>query len=112
MSVTADVATVAPGGAVLLTATASDPDGGELTYAWSAPSGSFDATDQATVTWTAPSGAGPVEIAVTVTDDEGQTASASVTVTVTAPPTVQVAADPTSCSVWRHGAADGDGERP
>ena len=58
VSVTADALTVAPGGAVLLTAPASDPDGGVLTYAWSAPSGTFDATDRAAASWTAPPGAG------------------------------------------------------
>ena len=46
--------TVSAGGAVELTATARDPDGGSVTYAWSSPSGSFDATVGAMVTWTAP----------------------------------------------------------
>ena len=76
VSVTADALTVAPGGAVLLTAPASDPDGGVLTYAWSAPSGTFDATDRAAASWTAPPEPAPVEIPVSVTDDESDTASA------------------------------------
>ena len=98
VTVAADPLSVRPGGTVQLTATAEDPDGGEVTYAWSAASGSFDATDQATATWTAPAAPGPEEIQVTVTDDEGETASDTVTVTVVAPaaPTVTVAANPTS----------------
>ena len=83
VSVTASAKMVSAGGAVELTATARDPDGGPVTYAWSAPSGSFDATDGAAATWTAPPEPGAVDIRVTVTDDEGDTASATVTVTVT-----------------------------
>ena len=98
VTATAEPAMVAPGGAVVLTAAGTDPDGGELTYAWSASSGSFDATDGATVTWTAPPEPGEVEIRVTATDDEGETASAAVTVTVTVAvagtPTVTATAEP------------------
>ena len=85
VSVTPSAKTVSAGGEVMLTATARDPDGGSVTYAWSSPSGSFDATDGAAATWTAPPEPGEVEIRVTVTDDEGDTASAAVTVTVLAP---------------------------
>ena len=96
VTATAEPAMVAPGGAVVLTAAGSDPDGGELTYAWISPSGSFDATDGAVVTWTAPPEPGEVEIRVTATDDEGETASATVTVTVTVAgtPTVTATAEP------------------
>ena len=94
VSVRASAKAVSPGGAVELTATASDPDGGPVTYAWSSPSGSFDARDGATATWTAPPAPGEVEIRVTVTDDEGDTASATVTVTVAGAPTVTVTAEP------------------
>ena len=77
VTVTAEPGHVVPGGVVRLTATAGDPDGGPVTYAWSAPSGTFDATDAATATWTAPSEPGVFEIRVEVTDDEGQRASAA-----------------------------------
>ncbi len=73
---------VAPGGQARLTANASDADGGPLTYAWSAPAGTFDATDAASVTWTAPSAPAIVDIVVTVTDNEGDTASATARVRV------------------------------
>ena len=74
--------TVGRGGTVSLTATARDEDGGPVTYLWEAPSGSFDATDRASVTWTAPSVAGRVRISLTVTDDEGDTTSGTVEITV------------------------------
>ena len=74
--------TVRPGGTVSLTATARDEDGGPVTYLWEAPSGSFDATDRASVTWTAPSVAGRVRISLTVTDDEGDTTIGTVDITV------------------------------
>ena len=75
---------VAPGGEVRLSATASDPDGDPLTYAWSAPQGSFDgATDAATARWTAPAQTGRVTVRVKVSDGQGGSASADVTVQVT-----------------------------
>ncbi len=77
VTVTAEPKNAAPGGVVGLTATASDPDGGPVTYAWSAPAGTFDATDAAAVSWTAPDEPALVVITVTVTDDEGDTASDS-----------------------------------
>ena len=76
VTMTAEPDLVIPGGPVRLTATAGDPDGGSVTYAWSAPSGTFDATDAATATWTAPSEEDTVDVRVEVTDDEGEKASA------------------------------------
>ena len=90
---------VGAGFEVVLSVDAHDPDGGELTYAWSASAGSFDPpeADQAVVTWTAPPAPGEVEIRVTVTDDEGETTSDALTLTVTASgaPTVTASAEPT-----------------
>jgi len=69
---------------VRLTATASDPDGDELTYAWSAPEGSFSGgTDEVTARWRAPAEAGSVMVRVRVSDGNGGSASAEVTVDVT-----------------------------
>ena len=74
---------VVPSGLLQLTATASDPDGGSVAYAWGATAGTFDATDAAAVTWTAPDEEDfGVVITVTVTDDEGDTASATARVSV------------------------------
>ena len=69
---------------VTLTASATDPDGGSIvSYGWSIVSGEgvLSATTGSSITWTAPAaGTGSTEIRVTVTDDEGQTATQNVTI--------------------------------
>ena len=78
---------VAPGGVARLTATARDPDGDTLTYAWSAPEGRFDGSATgATARWTAPDAPGRVTIRVQVSDGQGGSASAAVTIAVNAAP--------------------------
>ncbi len=83
-----DPCTVAPGGQVRLRAVASDPDGDALTYAWGAPLGDFTgAAGGASARWRAPPDIGKVVIRVRVSDGQGGTASATVTVrVVNAPP--------------------------
>ena len=71
------------GGEAMLTATASDPDEDPLTYAWSASTGVIaEADDPATARWTAPATVGRVTIRVEVSDGEGGTAAAEVSVDV------------------------------
>ena len=69
--------------AVALSATGEDPDGGDVTYAWSFSEGG--GADGAAVTRTY-AAAGTFTATVTATDDEGQTATDTVTITVQAPP--------------------------
>ena len=81
MSASCDACAVPRGGKARLTARASDPDGDELTYAWSAPKGTFNGvTDGAATRWRAPSDGGPVTVRVEVSDGRGGSASGTVTV--------------------------------
>jgi len=72
-SLTADNATVSPGGTVLLTCTAEDDNDDSLTYNWECTSGSL-VPNGSTATWTAPGGPGTYSISCAVTDgNDGST---------------------------------------
>jgi hypothetical protein len=78
-----DPCRVQPGGRVLITALAQDPDGDVLSYAWSSASGGISASGSA-AEWVAPAEKGPVPVVVVVTDGLGGTATDAVTLTVEA----------------------------
>jgi hypothetical protein len=65
---------------------ATDPDGDELSYGWSASGGTISgitiAGEEATVTWTAPGSAGFYDVTVIVMDSRGSAVTDSVTITV------------------------------
>ena len=87
VSASCDPCEVRPGGEVALTAAAADPDDDALTYAWSAAEGRFgDGTEAAAARWTAPGAPGRFTIRVEVSDGDGGSASAAVTVEVTNSP--------------------------
>jgi len=79
-----------PSGTLQVTCTASDPDGDDLSYEWSATGGAISGTG-AIVSWTAPQGVGTYNITVTVSDGYGSSATSSVTVSVLTgqPPTIK-----------------------
>jgi hypothetical protein len=68
-SVSASTTTTTKNQQVTLIAVAEDPDGDGLNFQWSAPSGSFNTTDNDTVIWTAPEAEGIISIALRVDDD-------------------------------------------
>ncbi len=82
VTATCEPCAVPRGGVVRLEAAASDPDGDPLTYAWSAPAGSFSGANEPVARWTAPDELGTMEIRVEVSDGRGGTASAVVEVEV------------------------------
>ena len=71
-SLSAAPGTVEPGGVVSLSATASDANPGDtLTYAWTAPSGTFAQAASLSTTWTAGASPATVPLTLTVTDSKG-----------------------------------------
>ena len=83
-SLSAAPGTVEPGGTVTLNASASDANPGDtLTYAWSAPSGTFAEPANLSTTWTAPSSAATVPLTLTVTDSKGLQGKVTFNVNVT-----------------------------
>jgi peptidoglycan-associated lipoprotein len=80
--VTCDPCSVEPGGTSRLSATATDPEGGAVTYRWTAPQGTFNPTDGPNVTFTAPQQEGNVNVTVTAQDNIGNQATASTTIQV------------------------------
>ena len=83
-SLSAAPGTVEPSGTVTLNASASDANPGDtLTYAWSAPSGTFAQPSSLSTTWTAPSSAATVPLTLTVTDSKGLQGKVTFNVNVT-----------------------------
>jgi hypothetical protein len=81
--------TVAPGSTTTLQATAHDPDGGLVTYLWTATCGGFDNPSQSTVAWTAPlTDPTTCVLTITVSDGVGASAAAFLTMTVTSARTI------------------------
>jgi hypothetical protein len=78
-----------PSGSLNLTCAASDPDGDDLSYEWTASGGSISGTGAA-VTWAAPQEVAVYNITVVVRDGHGTSATraTSVTVATEQPPTI------------------------
>jgi hypothetical protein len=83
-SLTPDAEQTTPSGSVQVTCTASDPDGDQLTYEWTATAGSLSGTG-AVVSWTAPQAVGMYSITVVATDGYGGEAEKSISLGVVPP---------------------------
>jgi thiol-disulfide isomerase/thioredoxin len=82
-SLEADQDVVIPSGSCQVVCNATDPDGDELSYGWSASRGGITG-EGSNVTWTAPSSAGSYNITVIVMDSRGGAVTDTDHVTVTA----------------------------
>ncbi|MCK5124380.1 MAG: PKD domain-containing protein, partial [Dehalococcoidia bacterium] len=94
-SLEAEPERVLPSESCQIVCTASDRDGDELSYGWSASGGEVNG-EGSVVTWTAPDSAGSYDVTVTVTDGRGGEVMGDVTIRVRAnePPTItSLAAD-------------------
>jgi hypothetical protein len=80
---------VLPSGSCQIVCNATDPDGDELSYGWSANGGGITG-EGATVTWTAPSSVGSYNVTVMVIDSRGGGVTDYVIITVRTnrPPTI------------------------
>ncbi len=70
-----------PGSSATLVVSATDPDGGVLSYAWTASAGTINGNG-ASASWTAPASYGPVQVSVVVTDPTGLSANGSINLQV------------------------------
>jgi hypothetical protein len=86
-SLQAEPQEVCPGRTCQIVCDATAPDGGELSYSWSASGGEIAGKGPA-VMWTAPQSSGSYTVAVLVIDGHGGKATASGTITVNSLPTI------------------------
>jgi hypothetical protein len=86
----ADTEWTLPSGNIQVTCTASDSDGDELSYEWSASGGVISGTGPEVI-WTAPEDTGKYDITVVVTDDHGSSDTRKLcsTVVIGEPPSIE-----------------------
>ena len=89
-SLIADEDWITPSGSLEVTCTASDPDGDELSYEWTATAGAISGTG-AVVNWTAPQEVGTYDVTVVVKDGHGSSATDSLPISVVTgqPPNIE-----------------------
>jgi hypothetical protein len=89
-SLTADADWTLPSGTVQVTCTASDPDGDELSYEWTATGSTIPGTGAA-VNWTPPQQVGIYNVTVVVKDGHGSSATKTMPMSVATeqPPTIE-----------------------
>jgi hypothetical protein len=80
-SLTADAVWTLRSGSLNVTCDATDPDGDELSYEWTATGGNISGTGSV-VNWTAPQEIGVYHVTVSVTDDHGSSATDSLSISV------------------------------
>jgi hypothetical protein len=89
-SLTADAEWTTPSGSVQATCSASDPDGDELSYNWTATAGSISGAGTV-INWTAPQAVGEYDVTVVVKDGHGGSATKTLSISVVTgqPPNIE-----------------------
>jgi hypothetical protein len=88
---------------VTLTATATDPEGDNLSYTWNCPKGTFISTTGQSVNWTAPTDAGTYQITVTVNDGKNTVSQTSNIVVLPAIGSLSVNSTPSGANIFIDG---------
>jgi uncharacterized protein (TIGR02145 family) len=88
---------------VTLTATATDPEGDNLSYTWNCPKGTFTNTTGQSVNWTAPTDAGTYQITVTVNDGKNTVSQTSNVVVLPAIGSLSVNSTPSGANIFIDG---------
>jgi len=99
VSCSASPSTIKPGETSTVTATGLSPQNRPLTYSYSAASGTISGSGTTAVYSSAGAPTGVVGITCNVSDDKGQTATASTNVTITAPYVAPIPHTQTLCSI-------------
>jgi len=105
ISLSANPSSVDQGGSIAITAAASSPEGRQLTYNWSASSGTISGNGKTATLNTSGAATGTITVTGKVTDSQGLTASATTAVTVispsapSAPPTISLSANPSTVAL-------------
>jgi hypothetical protein len=81
VSLEAEPDRVVPSGTCQIVCNATDSDGDELSYGWSADGGAISG-EGASITWTAPGSVGSYNVTVIVSDSRGSAVTGNVTITV------------------------------
>jgi outer membrane protein OmpA-like peptidoglycan-associated protein len=108
VSCSANPTTIKPGDTSTITATGISPQNRPLTYSYSASAGSVSGTGASATFSSAGAPAGTATVTCTVTDDKGQTASATTPVTIEAPYVAPAPTQSALCSI----TFDKDKRRP
>jgi len=114
-SLVADADWTLPSGTLQVTCTASDPDGDELSYEWTATGGDISGTG-AVVNWTAPQEVGVYDITAVVKDGHGSSDTRTLCVSVVTgqPPNIEallVTADHCYLKTYSWGCKVGKGQK-
>ncbi|HTJ31401.1 MAG TPA: OmpA family protein [Acidobacteriaceae bacterium] len=99
VSCSANPTTIKPGDTSTITATGVSPQNRPLTYSYSASAGTVSGSGNSATFSSAGAPAGSTTVTCTVTDDKGQTASATTPVTIEAPPAPPAPQVSSLCSI-------------